>query len=275
MGLILALFLFAGVALGGAVAEVDGEKITKEEFTRLFNIFWKRVSHLSSAKPTKKVKKSFLVDYVSAIVILKEAKRMGITVSEGELRAYMRKYVGKVLEDKPLLKLVKAEILTNKIMEKLAEEESITVSEGELRAYYEFYKRDFYFPPSVKLVAVYTKNLKEAQEAIRVLRSGGLPEGEGVRVGRALWYSLSALPGVVRKHFSSLTKGAVSEPIRVDGGYVVFKVLDRRGGGIIPFERAREMIKKRIIDEKRKEVFKEWFSEALKRYNVRFYWENL
>lgn len=275
MNLLLLILFTIGIASGDIVAQINDIKISNKEFNKVFHLFWKRVSHLSSAKPTRQDKRIFLIDYVSNLIVLEEAKKMGLSVSNKELRSFMDKYIGRRMREKSIIKLIKAEILTRKIVKSLIEKENLDFSESKLRAYYEFYKRDFYYPTSVKLLGVYTEDYKTAKKVSKLLKNGESVELEGVKVGTPLWYSVSALPIMIKRKLPSLSVGAVSRPIRVNGGYVIFKVIDKEKGGVIPFEKAKELIKKKIIKQKEKEVFRKWFSEVLKRYEVKFYWENL
>jgi len=257
------------------VAEVDGYKVTKEEIDKVFHVFWKRVAHLSSAKPTKEDKRIFLIDYVADILILKEADKMGLNVSEIELKDYVKKYIGKRIKEKSVINMIKAEILVDKIVNKLMKKEDLNPSEETLRAYYEFYKRDFYRPSSVKLLGVFVESKKKAKQLIKLLKEGDMFYIEGAKVSKPLWYSIPSLPKYIKRSFRSLRAGEVSRPIKLNGGYLVFKILDKKPAGFIPFEKAKSLIKKIYVKEKKKEVFEKWLLEVLRKYRVEFYWENL
>ncbi len=276
MNLFIALFLVPLLAFPQVVARVNGEKIEKSQFEKVFNAYWDRVLHLSLAKPTKEDKRTFLLDYVRNLIILKEARRRGIEVSDKELRDFINKKIGKKIKDRELRRLIKAEILTEKLIDRLLKEDRIKVSEDELLAYYEFYKREFYYPTSVKMLRVFVEDRKKAQEVYRLLKEGKeLESMEGVRVGQPLWFSISTLPRIVKRKMGSFKVGSVSRPIKVGEGYLILKVLDRREAGVIPFEKAKPLIKKKILKKKREEVFKEWFGRVLQNYDIKFYWENL
>ena len=269
--LILVVFVY-----GSVVAEINGRKITDREFNVVFNTFWKRVVHLSSVKPSLKEKKIFLMDYVLKLIILEEAKKMGLRVSKKEVKHFIKTNVGVNIEEKPILDMIRAELLTEKLIDKLMGKEKIDFSEEKLRAYYEYYRREFYYPTSVKLLGIWTKDRKTALKVRKKLLNGEeIIEGDGFKIGKASWFSLSTLPRTVKRSFPHISKGSISKPIKIDGGYLIFKILEKRVGGLIPFERAKPLIKKKILKEKRKEVFRRWFMNVLKNYRVKFYWENL
>ena len=274
-------FLFAVISFvyGSVVAEINGRRITSDEFNSVFYTFWERIAHLPLAKPTKEDKKLFLVEYVRDLIILKEAEKEGIRVSKRELEEFIRNRIDRKKRyfSPALINLIKAEIVIEKLLRRLVDEKAVqNVPERKLRAYYEFYKREFRYPTSYKIMAIETRSLSLAKKVRNLLKEGYIPRGmEGVELSKPLWYSRSSLPGILRRKFKSLKVGAVSEPLRLNGKYYVFKILEVRPAGIIPFEKAKELIKLKILEEKRKEAFKEWLKKKVRNYHVKFYWENL
>lgn len=264
---------------GSIVAEVNGREITSEEFNNVFYTFWERVSHLKLSKPTKEDKKIFLIEYVRDLIILKEANKEGIKVSKKELEEFIRNRVDRKKRDfsPALVNLIKAEIVTDKLLNKLVDKEEVDkIPEEKLRAYYEFYKREFRYPKSYKVIAVSADNNKLAKQVKNLLERGIIPkEGNGIEVSKPLWYSKSTLPRILRLRFSSLSVGAVSKPVKLNGKYYIFKILDVKPSGLIPFEKAKGLIKLKILEEMKKEALRKWLQEKVQRYNVKFYWENL
>ena len=273
--LLITFFLIIGFVWSQVVAEINEEKIYRKDFEKVFRAYWERVFHLSLTKPTNEDKRKFLIDYVRSLIILKEAQKMGINVSEKELKSFMKKKVGKIITDKELKRIIKAEIATEKLLDKLVKIDSLKIPERTLRAYYEFYKRDFYYPKRVELLRVYAWDYKTAKKVRKLLEKGGSLEGLDVKVGKPLWFSISALPKRVKRSLYPYKVGKVSRPIKVGEGYLILKILNKKEEGLIPFEEAKNLIIKKIKEEKRKEAFKRWFKRVLKNYRVKFYWENL
>jgi len=272
-------FFLLSLVFGNVVAEINGRKITVDEFNSIFYTFWERVSHLPFSAPTQEDKKIFLIEYVRSLIILREAEKEGVTVSEDELREFIRSRIGESKEEfsPALMNLIKAELITEKLLRKLVDDKAVEkIPEDRLRAYYEFYKRELQYPASYKVIAVATDDRELALRVKSLLESGEIPkEGSGIEVSKPLWYSKSAFPKILLDNFPSLEVGAVSEPIELNGRYYVFKILDRRRAGTIPFEKAKELIKLKILEEKRKEAFKEWLKGKVQSYRIRFYWDNL
>ncbi len=272
------LFLLSFV-FGSVVAEINGRKITSDEFNKVFYTFWERIAHLPFSKPTMEDKKIFLIEYVRDLIILKEAEKEGISISKKELEEFIRKRIDRRKRNfsPALMNLIKAELVTEKLLRKLVDDSVVkNIPERKLRAYYEFYKREFRYPTSYKVIAVSVENKEIALQVKNLLERGIVPkEEDGIEVSKPLWYSRSAFPKTLRRKFRSLSVGAVSEPIRLNKKYYIFKILDVRPAGTIPFEKAKGLIKLKILEEKRKEAFKEWLRERVQNYRIKFYWENL
>ncbi len=268
--LISFLPVFAGAEI---VAKVNGKVITKDEFETQFKLFWDSKLHLKPRKPTREDKKLFLFELIKGLVIEEVANKMGIRVEEKELREALRRWG--IKKAKPAVKsLVRRELLINKVSEVITS--GIYVSDDEVRAYYLMNKREFYYPKRVKLLPVIAKTKSRARKAKRSLEKGKVPYWEeGVIVGKERWYSVEALPRKVRRQLWPLRVGTVSNPIKIDSMYLVFKITDKKEAGILSFEEAKDMVRDKLVRKKRQEVFKEWFRETLKRYRLELYLQHL
>ncbi|MCX8059608.1 MAG: peptidylprolyl isomerase, partial [Aquificaceae bacterium] len=107
------------------------------------------------------------------------------------------------------------------------------------------------------------------------IRDSPSRESRERRTGQAMWYSIQTLPEVVRRQLYPYEVGKVTKPIQVGGVYVIFRVADRRGSGIMPLDEARPIVREKLLREKRQEAFQRWFQEVSKRYSVEFYFGQL
>lgn len=252
------------------VARIDGEVITEEQFKEAFKAYWMEILHLPIARATTRDMQEFLVEYVRSKVIQKEAKKMKISVSPFEFEDYVEKNIGSKKLSPVVRELILSEILSDKIARNLYSETN--VSEGQITAYYYLNLRDFKRPSQVLLERYVAENLETANEAYyRLSRGMSVENMKGVRTGQPMWYSIQTLPEVVRRQLGSFELGATTKPIQVGDGYVIFRLVDKRGSGIIPLEEAKPVVLEKLLREKRQEVFKRWFQEVLKRYSLEFY----
>jgi len=204
-------------------------------------------------------------------VIRQEAKRMGISLKDAEVEDYIQKNIGSKNLSSVALYLIKTELLVDKIAEGLYKGSEIT--ENQVVAYYYLNLRDFKMPAQVRLERFVADSLESANELYYRLSRGieFWEDIKGVKNGEAIWYSMQALPDVLKAQLSPYEVGRVSKPIYTDAGYVVFRVVGRRNEGILSLEEAKPMVRAKLIREKRQEVLKEWLEKTLKNYRVEFY----
>ncbi len=273
MVFLLTLLILVSPGFPKAVAEINGRIITYEEFSEAFNAYWEEILHFSGRKPTFEDRKEFLLEYVKSMILREVAKDMGIEIDDEEVREFLKK-TGRRSASPVVLEFARTELIVKEISSLLLS--GIVVTEGEIRAYYLLNRREFYMPDQVKLLRVIAESREKAERVYRLLKKGRVPEPEeGVIVGKERWFSIQALPKIVRRRIYPYRVGKVSRPIKLDTGYLILKVTDRREAGILPLEEVKDIVRKKLLQIKRQEVFKEWFREILKRYRVELYTENL
>ncbi|MCS7171491.1 MAG: peptidylprolyl isomerase [Aquificaceae bacterium] len=274
MRLILLLFLFLSLAHSNVVARIDKEAISLDELRKAFNAYWREILHLPIARATSRDIQEFLVEFVRSRIIQMEARRMGIWVSNPEIESYLERHVGSTRLSNVARDLLITEILSQKITDRIAKD--IEVKEGQITAYYYLNLRDFKLPSQVLLERYSIEGLDKANETYFSLLQGmTIKEDKHVKVGQAMWYSIQTLPEVVRRQLHPYEVGKTTKPIEVGGIYVIFRIAERRGSGIMPLEEAKPMVREKLLREKRQEVFQRWFQETSRRYSVEFYFGQL
>lgn len=272
MFFILILLTFS-LSFPEVIARVNGKVITKEEFDRAFDAYWKGILHFSPGKPREEDKRRFLLEYLKGMILEDVAREMGITVNEGEVEKKLRSW-GVMKPSDLVMELVRREITIEKIEEKVTKD--VKVSEHEVEAYYLLNKGEFRYPDQVKLLRIVAHDREKAEQVYRSLRDGrSVPRMGGIIVGGERWYSIHALPRKVKKMLRPYNVGAVSRPLRFEAGYLILKVTDRRKAGLLPLSEVRERVKRKILRMKREEVFRKWFREVLKGYRLEIYLKEL
>ncbi|MCS6957028.1 MAG: peptidylprolyl isomerase [Aquificaceae bacterium] len=274
MKLLVFLLVLMELATARVVARIDKETITVDELRQAFNAYWREILHLPIARSTPRDLQEFLVEYVRSKIIQVEAKKMGISLSSWEIEEYLEKNVGSKRLSNVAKELIITEVLSQKIVDRIAKD--VDLKEGQITAYYYLNLRDFKLPAQVLLERYSAGDLDSANDAYYNL-TRGLPvkEDKKIRVGQPMWYSIQTLPEVVRRQLHPYDIGKATKPIEVGGMYVIFRVADRRGSGIMPLEEAKPIVREKLLREKRQEVFQKWFQEVSKRYSVEFYFGQL
>ncbi len=270
MRFLILLFLLLSLSFARVAARVGNENISLEELRTAFNAYWREILHLPIARATSRDLQEFLVEYVRSKIIQAEARRMGISISQKEFEDYIERHIGSKRLSHVAQELVKTEMLTQKITDRLSS--GLELKEEQITAYYYLNLRDFKLPAQVLLERYSVDSLDLANEVYFQL-SRGMPLSEkvGVKEGQPMWYSIQTLPEVVKRQLYPYEKGKVSKPIEVGEGYLILRVADKRGSGIMPLEEAKPIVREKLLREKREEVFRKWFQEVSKRYSVEFY----
>ncbi len=272
--LLIITLLFLDIALGNVVARIEKETITSEQVRQAFNAYWREILHLPIARANNRDIQEFLVEYVRNKIINMEARHMGISVTNKEFDEYIERHVGNKRLSDVAREFLYTEILTQKIIDRIAKD--IEIKDGQITAYYYLNLRDFKLPAQVLLERYLVDSLDLANEVYYNLINGiSIGEKKGVRIGQPMWYSIQTLPEVVRRQLYPYNVGKSTKPIEVGGTYVIFKVIDKRGDGIIPLEEAKPIVREKLLREKRQEVFQKWFQEVLQKYSVEFYFGQL
>jgi|GEM_PF-730808 parvulin-like peptidyl-prolyl isomerase len=268
------LLVVLSLSYGSVVAKINSKVITKEELIDAFNAYWREMIHLPITQATKRDMREFLIEYVRSQIIQQEAKRMGISVKESELKEYIQKNIGNEKLSEAVKELVKTELITNKIIDMIAKD--IEVNDKEVIAYYYLNLRDFKLPAQVLVKRFLADDLDTANELYYRLSVGkSVENSKSVKEGEPMWYSIQTLPEIVKEQLYPYEVGKVSKPIDTGSGYLVLKIVDKRGGGIMPLESAKPLVRERLLKEKRQEVFREWFQKVSKNYRVEFFFWQL
>lgn len=155
--------------------------------------------------------------------------------------------------------IVRRQILNRDIEAKVA------VTESEARAEYDRRIADYTRPPTVSLLEILVKeeggsdSLPRAQEILERARKGedfsSLARATSASPTRATGGDLGKLahgdlnPELEKIAFA-LPIGAVSDPIRTQGGYRILKVTARTELSVVPFEQAKDEIKQSLMQQR-------------------------
>ena len=273
---VVLIFLFFGFVFSEekVVAVIDGESITLEQFNKSFSAYWQEILHLPIHKATKEDRIEFLKWLVRSKIVEREARKLGIEVSEEEIREYIRLNIGKDKLSDPVKRMVRTEILINKIVDRISGD--ISISDGEVEAYYYLNLRDFKYPKQVQILRVLVYDKEKAFKVYRLLKEGkDIEEEEDVRIGKPRWYSIQTLPSVLRKRLYPYNIGKVSKPLKLESGYIIVKIVGKKKEGVLGLEEAKPQVIKKLLSFKKEEVFRRWFSEVLKNYSIRLYFQYL
>jgi len=158
----------------------------------------------------------------------------------------------------------------------------VEVSEAELKAEYEKTKaKDFTKPAMVNLQEILVKEdqggLHLAQQLVERARAGedfeALARAHSAAASRANGGEIGEIPEAdmhpdLRKVATSLPVGGVSDPMPVEDGYRIVRVVSKTAGSTIPYEAAREKVNDRLMMQRFEKEYAAYLDELRKTAQV-------
>lgn len=270
--------------LQATVALVNDEAITLQELLVLVpqNEGKGLKEMTASAGEKEELKKQLLDQLIERKILLQEARRLKIELTEREVQqkfeelrdgkgeaAFLELLAERKLTKEGWEKSTRENLLIERLLNQLARDQ-ISISEEEMRQYYESHHEDWRVDEQIKLRQIVVKTESEAETLLREISQGAdfaqtarlhsqFPQlGDGGDLG---YLSPSEIP----VEFDPLLHaeiGSVSSVIRTPFGYHLVKIEDRLPARTLPFEEVREKVHQTLLEEKREVLFSQWMDKA-------------
>lgn len=264
---------------GEVIIRVNGRSITAGEYRDAL----KRLVPSEKSEDAGgflELKKELVAEIIEEELLLEEAGRAGVSVSEGELAAEVdlirREYgdasfkaaiesrYGSIGEWE---EKIRRKLLVKKAIESITK--PARVSEKEVLAYYEKHKDRFTRPEQARARMIVVSSEEEAAEVksrltpenfAEVAREVSLsPEGkEGGSLG---YFGHGDMPGEFEAVVFSLKPGEMSQVVKTEYGFHIFLLEDRRKGGPLPYAEVKPRIIERLGAEKSAALLDGWIAD--------------
>lgn len=267
-----------------AAALVDGRPITFDELRRAARA---GLDFEPQLKP--EVKKIFLNRLIDEKLIIMEAERQGLVVSQKELEAELEKikkdFSGRAFQEMMVREYIdpeswKQRVALNLLLEKATKAalaERVKSNPDEWRLFLEKFPRPNPRPARVKLKHITTPTREQAEKARKML-SEGRPFAEVARdllesedlaeVNQELWVTPEYLPEPLRRVIQEVEPGAPTQVAQSDYGFSVFLILDveeaRPADPIEIISRARRS----YFEQLRTRAYQAWIKELRSRAEI-------
>lgn len=255
------------------LARVNNEVITEKDFSE----FLKLQGINLSDKVDDEIKKNLLLQAIEERLILQEAKRIGIDVTDEELdraiTAFREQMSSEDLQKEGGLdeglwrKRLKSSILLNKVIASVALK-SGDVSDEEAQEYYNINREGFKRPEEVRALQIVVATEYEAKRILNRLKAGKEDFEKAAREyslspdrekgGDLGYFGRGEMPEEFEEVVFSLKIGELSQVAKSPYGYHIFKLIDRRKAGVPAFSYVKGEIKERLKAEKEERVFSFW-----------------
>ena len=265
----------------GVLAQVNEEFITLEEFNNeLQDIKLEHGKLPEDTESLDQLKTAFLDQIINRKLILGEAKRMDIHVSQEEINktilALKRDYAGESVKAMLQARGLSFEEWKRRLTEKLLAEKVIhavaqfdaPIDDKAVRQYYEEHIEEYTFPEQVRARQIVVATEKEAKTILRGLRKGKDFEElakkksmmpERLYGGDLGFFARGEMPEAFDEVFS-LKVGQVSKVIKSPYGYHIFKVEEKVEPKVREFDEVKDEIAHQIRKKKSEQLYYEWLA---------------
>jgi peptidyl-prolyl cis-trans isomerase SurA len=296
--LLIAIHSAYAVTVDRVLATVGDEIITYTEYRKF-------VGTMEDIKNKEAVDEKILRSLIDEKIILNEAKKTGIEAGDIETEQAIAEFKehhklspeefkgmlsAEGLKEDGFRKVMKEKIMVSKLVG-MEVESKIIVTEEEKIDYYNVKRRDYLnIPEKIEVKAVFIR-LKEGASITEItdLKRKTLKIVSSLRRGEdfdqiADEYSDEPLKGqggflgaFVRgilipqlDHTAfSLKEGEISNPIWVNEGAYILKVIKKNNESFKTYEAVKEDITRRIFEQKREKLMNEWIKKLWEKYSVR------
>lgn len=244
-----------GGSTGSVIAKVNNTSITKEDFLKESQLVpeWAKQNF-----STKDGKERFLEELIKKELIYQDAKNKGLDKDKD--------IISQVEEFKKMTLL--SLVLKKEI------EEKVQVSDEEANDFYNKNQDKFKKGEEVKASHILVDTEKEAKDILARLKKGedfsklakalSKDKGSATNGGDLGFFTRGRMVPEFEETVFGLKPGEISAPLKTQFGYHVIKVIERKEGAMVPFEEAKETVKRQLISEKQKSAF-DAYVEGLKK----------
>lgn len=186
-----------------------------------------------------------------AILLLKEA-------------ASRQEYVFRPVFDEPARAVRDSLLIVDYLQDVVAP--MVKVTDEEVAAIYEQNKIRYRSPNQYKIASI-TRATQEEAEADYQLTTGGtdfawLAKRNSIDLykekgGERNWLEAGAFPLEIRAELDSLPLGGVARPAKVEEGYIIMRLLDRKPGEQLPLDKVSGRIRSALVQQKQTQAIDE------------------
>ena len=271
------------------LANVNGADITESQFNQRYNIIAgqydfdpKNTEHMAYQK---ELKDQILNSMIDEAVLLEEAAKRGLTVSEDEINEeiamykssfssqqefenYLNQYL-KLKEDEFKL-ILKNDLIVSKLYYEVTE--NINSSASSAREYFDNNKELFARGEEASATHILVETEAEAKKIIQEIQGGAdmnqlaaeksIDQTAKSNFGELGWFGKGRMVPEFENVVFAMEPGELyPEPVKSQFGYHVIRLNDKSGAEDVTFSDVEEEISFYLIEEERNKVFVEFIDE--------------
>jgi foldase protein PrsA len=287
----------SGSVPSDAVAEVNGETITQEQFDTLLAQAKKSYESQKRKWPAAgtteydTLKNQAVAYLVQREEFQQEADKLGVSVSDADvekrLKQIKKQYFGgnekrykqqlakQGLSDTQVREDIKAQLVQEKIFKKVTNDTKVT--DAQVRKYYDQHQSQYGTPEQRDVAHILVKSEKLADQLYDRVKSGEdfaklakkFSQDPGSKAqGGKLTISKGQTVGPFDQTAFLLPTGKFSHPVKTDFGYHIIKALGPvKAATTTPFAKVKASIKQQLLQQKRNDAMTNWSNKLKKDFD--------
>ncbi len=271
--LLLLMLIFVGHSqakiIERVVARINDEIITLTELEKTYREL--KSAFLGEGRlPSKR---ELLERMIENRLLLQEAKREGIKVSEGEVQENIERVKAGFLSEKAFEMALEREGITIEDLEKRYREElmikklidkevkpEVEVTKKEIRDYYEKNKRRFRKEERVKMRHILFEDYSQSLKAWNKIKSG-VDFEEVAKRGHLGSFKRGQLDRKIEEAAFTLKEGEISQIVKTEAGYHIIKLEKKEEARLKKLSEVKEEIRNILSSQKMEQKIKEYLKK--------------
>ena len=270
--IVVAAVLIATFSSNEVVAEVEGNKISKDE------LYDALVSQYGAT-----VLDTMITNKLVDLEADKEKVKITDTEIQTELNTMMESYGGKEafeaqlassgLKTADIKKDIRSYLETVKLLEP-----RIKITDDEMKQYFEENKDQYAQPEQVEASHILVKDEAQAKEVAKKLADGGdftklakeysTDTANASNGGKLGYFGKGEMAPEFEQAAFSMKVNEISDPVKTDFGYHIIQVTGKKEAKAANFEDSKKDIKEALKNQKLSAEFPTWLTEKKKEYTI-------
>ncbi len=258
---------------------VNGEPISLETFDNEFRLMEIHYSAVTEGQ-MRPVKRRLFEQVINRKLLLQEARRVGLKMTQRDLDEAFQKALVEVPDDfRTILKTEgvsedawKRKVLQEKLAQKIVDQEvnsKVLVTEPEVEEYYWSHLSDYWVPAAIRARHLVVRRKIDMEKALLSLKKGedfakvaatfsdGVEKAQGGDWG---WMEADRLPPHYQAVLTGLAPGEVSPPLNDEYGYHLFQRIEGRSQRMGTLAEAAPRIREYLMKEEQDVRFDQWMA---------------
>ena len=289
------------VMVNRVVAIVDDEVVTSLDLDRAIRRLKMDLARMEAMQrgggvPPAQIRRMALERMIDQKIFAKEVKKAGLVVQDQELDHYINRikqsnklsdedFVASLSRQGMTLKEYREDLRRDILKQRLINQEvkkNVVISDAEVEQYYKAHYDQFQNMDEVNMMAIFLRVdpqagltaenavRQQAENILQKIKGGGdfsklaqqYSQGPGAeRGGRLGPVKADDLLPSMRQALGELKPGQMSEVLQIPQGFVIMKLIGRKGNKELALEQVKEQIRSKLAQQKTEKRFKDWMKQ--------------